>query len=81
MRPVNLGTPPINADTETKLDWVIQSLQEIERASQQQNEAFFDEFTADNVTESRSFDADTATVAQLSDVVGTLIDDIKNREI
>ena len=32
-----------------------------------------------NVTESRTFDADTVTTAELADIVGTLIEDLKER--
>lgn len=35
-------------------------------------------YTATNVTTDRGFDADTVTVAELADVVGTLIADLKN---
>ena len=34
-------------------------------------------YTATNVTDTRSFDADTVTLAELADVVGTLIEDMK----
>lgn len=34
-------------------------------------------YTSSNVTASRSFDADAATVAELADVVGTLIQDLQ----
>jgi hypothetical protein len=34
-------------------------------------------YTETNVTESRTFDADTVTTAQLADIVGTLIVDLR----
>jgi hypothetical protein len=36
-------------------------------------------YTITNVTEQRAFDADTITHAELSDVVGTLMGDMKDR--
>jgi hypothetical protein len=36
-------------------------------------------YTPTNVTTDRAFDADTVTVAELADVVGTLIADLKKK--
>lgn len=36
-----------------------------------------DEYTTSNVTEDRAFDADSTNVAELADVLGTLIADLK----
>lgn len=36
-------------------------------------------YTTSNVTVDRSFDADTVLVAELADVVGTLISDLQSR--
>lgn len=38
-------------------------------------------YSATNVTTSRSFDADTVTVAALADIVGTLIADLRNQDV
>jgi hypothetical protein len=38
-------------------------------------------YTATNVTTDRSFDADTVAVAELADVVGTLIADLRSRGV
>lgn len=40
-----------------------------------------DAFTANNVTEDRSFDADATTLDELADVVGTLIEALKSKRI
>lgn len=34
------------------------------------------DYTASNVTPSRTFDADTVTTAELADIVGTLLSDL-----
>ncbi|MCP5014633.1 MAG: hypothetical protein GY938_05040 [Ketobacter sp.] len=80
MRKLSFGTPPSDG-VEAKLDWIIDALNKIQEASYDEPIEFFDEFVPTNVTTSREFDADTATVAQLSDVVGTLINDMKGREV
>lgn len=36
------------------------------------------EYTLTNVTQSRTMDADTITLAELADIVGTLLQDLKN---
>ena len=77
MRPVHLGNPP--ADTEGKIDWIIRALKEIEQASHDESDQFFDAFTVTNVTTTRTFDADATTVAELADVVGTFLTDFKER--
>ena len=81
MRPFTLGTPPVDQGNEAKIDWIIQSLQEIERASQVNNDILFDAFDLSNVTEVRSLDADSTTLAEVADLLGTLIADFKDREI
>lgn len=78
MRAVHLG--PVPRDAGAKLDWCVRAIQQIASASQaaDPNQAA-DAFTLDNVTASRSLDADTATTAQLADVVGTFLQDLKRR--
>ena len=38
-------------------------------------------YTTTNVTESRTFDADTVTVEELADILGTLISDLQDTTI
>ena len=38
-------------------------------------------YTVSNVTTDRAFDADSTTLAEIADVLGTLITDLKNRGI
>ena len=38
-------------------------------------------YTTTNVTVTRTFDADTVTLPELADVVGTLIEDLKAKDI
>ncbi len=79
MRPVTLGAPRGASDKE-KLDWCVRSLQEISRATREADpNVAADGFDTSNVTETRSFDADTVTLAVLADVVGTFIEDLKRR--
>jgi hypothetical protein len=37
-----------------------------------------DNYSTTNVTTSRTFDADTVTLTELADIVGTLIEDLKS---
>lgn len=90
MRPVTLAPLPATASTQQKLDWCIKSIQAIARASQTENpNKMADEFTVTNLTQSRTLDANTGTLADLAavearfdalcDFFGTFIQDLKNR--
>lgn len=80
MRPVTLG--PVPRDAADKLDWCIRAIQQIAAASQtaDPNQAA-DSYTITNLTVSRSFNADTVTTAQLADIVGTFLQDLKRRGV
>lgn len=81
-RRLTLGTPPMSGTMEQKMEYVLRALKKIDTASYDIN-AFdvFDGWTVDNLTnnDARLFDADTVTVAELADVVGTIIADMKKR--
>lgn len=78
MRAVMLSPPP--TDPDGKLDWLISAVQQIARASQTDDpNKYADGFVLTNVTTSRTMDADTVTLAQLADIVGTFIADHKSR--
>jgi hypothetical protein len=78
MKEIRLGRVPVGA--EAKLDWCIDAIQKIAIGSRENDpNSYVDAFDASNVTESRSFDADTVTTAELADVVGTLVSDFKRR--
>lgn len=77
MRQLNFGTPP--RDTEGKIDWIVRALRQIESASRDNTDEIWDDYTVTNHTDTRTFDANSTTVDELADVVGTLIDDYKNR--
>lgn len=80
MRRLALGSPPPGASAEQKIDWLITAVKQIERASHEVTaETAADSFAPSNVTETRTFDADTVTLAGLADVVGTLVNDLKRR--
>lgn len=60
--------------------WAAQALREIELASAEDIEAVLGEFTVTGtITETRTFDAATATANDLRNVLATLINDIKKR--
>lgn len=79
MRPVNLGQPPPGATVEQKIEWCVHALKEIEDASREDTSSVVDQFTVTNVSETRSFDANATSVAEIGDVLGTLINDYKER--
>lgn len=78
MRPVNLG--PVPRDSAAKLDWCVRAIQQIASASQTADpNQVADGFALTNVTETRVLNADTATLSQICDVVGTFLQDLKRR--
>ncbi len=79
MRPIQLSMPPTSS-VEAKLDWCIRAIQEISRASYVADPGVIaDGFSVSNVTTSRTLDADTATTAEVADVLATLLQDLKQR--
>jgi len=72
LRPLELGQAPERYDR----SWWQQAIGRMETWARTLFTA--KAYTVTNLTESRSFDADTVTTAQLADVVGTLIEDLKN---
>jgi hypothetical protein len=80
MRPVPLAPVPFNASTDAKVDWCIKQIQAIVSASHQNDPNIAaDGFEVDNLTITRSFDADSTTLAEVADVLGTFLSDLKNR--
>jgi len=79
MRPIQLGTPPPRDNQEAWMEWMERSIMEIAGASHDTATRFIDQFTPSNVTATRTFDADSTTLAEVADVVGTMIEDIKGR--
>lgn len=78
MRPVHLG--PVPADAKDKLEWCVAAIQTIARASQVADpNAIADSFTVLNVTETRTLDADSTTLAEVADVLCTWLRDLKRR--
>lgn len=77
MRALNFGQPPgPTAPIAAKVDWCMKALAEIQRWTNEGTAASISQgFTVTNLTESRSFDADAVTAAQLGDVVGTMLRD------
>jgi hypothetical protein len=82
MRPIALlGQPGQNAGTDAKLDWIMQTLQTIARASQQEDLAIADTFTITNPVPQHSLNVSTATLADVTKVLGTLLGDMKKRGV
>lgn len=80
MRPLNIGRPPRNGTVEQRLTFIENALMEISRASRDIDAMrISDSFTPSNVTKTRTFDANSTTLAEIADVLGTLIEDMKTR--
>lgn len=79
-RKLAIGTAPNNASTEQRLEWLERAVRIIAQASHD-IDVFdvADGFTVTNLTEDRVIDVDTALLAEVADVLGTLITDMKNR--
>ena len=73
-----LPSPP----AEFKQRWASQLVNQIEQNIAATNlAASTARYTVTNVTADREFDADSTTLAEISDVLGTLIDDLRERGI
>jgi hypothetical protein len=78
MRPIVLS--PVPQTAEMQLKWLLDAVQQIARASREADpNSYADGFTLSNVTNTRTLNADTATLAQVADVLGTFISDHKSR--
>lgn len=77
---IKLQFGSVPSTLEGKIDWCIKALNEIQRSSHDLDAfSIADGFTVTNLTKDRSFNADTVNVAELADIVGTLIQDMKDR--
>lgn len=77
MRPLALGRPT-GRDTESRLRWIEASLRQIEEASRsERSSAVADAFSPENVVDTRTFDAASATLADLRNVLGTFLADLR----
>jgi hypothetical protein len=74
MRPVTFGYP-LGDFTQ----YVMDSLREIENASNEGVFAVADGFTVSNFTVTRTLNAGTATTADIANFLATLIDDLQKR--
>lgn len=75
MRPVQLGQPANDNDK----DWIRNSLFEIERASQEETEAIFDDYAVSNYTINRTLDVTGSTDTEFRNFLATMIIDFQNR--
>lgn len=82
MRPMAFSPPPMRQQMGTFEQWVIKSFQEVSAASHEQvTEEIADSFTLSNVTETRTLDPTTATVADVANVLGTFLQDMQRRAV
>lgn len=80
MRPVQLGPFPANAPVQQQIQWLARAVESIAAASRESDpNVYADDYTITNITESRSLNCDTATTAQLADVVATFLQDHQTR--
>lgn len=79
MRQVFLNRPNNSDDAKAFREWVMQCMAEIERASYDDPVTVANDFSVSNHTKTRTLDAGTATLADVTNVLCTLIEDIQNR--
>lgn len=81
MRPVALPPrPPANASTDAKLLWCMEAINKIATASKADDpNAYADAYTIDNITEQRTLDVASGTLADVRKVLGTFLQDHKKR--
>ena len=68
-----------SAPVEYNQQWANQLVDQLERIHRLLNRAISTGWTLTNVTATRTLDADSTTLAEVADVLGTLIDDMKER--
>lgn len=78
MRPVSLNRPASKSPEAFK-KWIEECFAELERASYEDISAIVQDFTVTNHTATRTLDAGTATLADVTNVLCTLIRDMQNR--
>jgi hypothetical protein len=78
MRPVSLGKPA-RKELEDWKKWAEACFAELERASYEDLSTVVGDFTVTGHTDTRALDAATATLADVTDVLCTLIRDMQNR--
>lgn len=80
MRPIQtIAKPGPNAPLERKVDWLMNVIDRIEAASQEDTGAIADPYSVTNTTPLRTINAQTATLAQVAEVVATFLSDMKKR--
>ena len=79
MRQVSLGTPVNPSDDKLFRQWVMAALAEIELASYDDINVAINDFSVTNYTKLRTLDGTAGTLADVKNVLCTLIADIKAR--
>ena len=80
MKPVTL-LQPASQKPEDLLKWCVTALQTIERASHDDTSKIADSYTVTSGTTNRALNPSTATVAQVAQVLGTYLTDMKQRGV
>ncbi len=84
MRPLSLaGKPAASASMDAKMTWVMNAIDQIARYSQTENMSVSDVYTILNLNSpaTRTLDVANPTLAQVAQVVGSVISDMKKRGV
>ena len=80
MRPFQpFNQPSPNAPIDVKVNWCIDAINRIADASQEDSGTYADPYTVTNTTPLRTLNAQTATLAQVAEVLATWLSDTKKR--
>lgn len=80
MRVPFFGNPPRPDDWKGWMQYIVGGFTEISQTAEESVEVIIDDFTyTGTLTKTRTFDVDAATLDDVRQVLGTLIDDVKAR--
>ena len=81
MSSISFGQPPGPfSSLEDKIDYCIRALREVEiRSNDVTAQQIADNFTITNLNEDRALDCDSTSTAELADLIGTVLQDLKDR--
>lgn len=77
LRALNLGMPPpTNLGMEARINWLVSSMVKLDRWTQENPASVAKGFDVTNPTVNRDLDVSAATLAEVRQVLGTLLSDI-----
>lgn len=81
MRSLLFGAKPHpTATVEEKIEWIMRALTEVQNASNEPDALdIAQNYTVDNVTTTRTYDANSTDADELADVLGTFLQDLRKR--